>query len=94
MSQVVVRIMGGLGNQLFCYSAARRLAVANGAELVLDDVSGFTRDRRYRRRFMLQQFGIPCRHATAAERLEPLARYRRGLARWLSSGARLRNDGT
>jgi hypothetical protein len=85
MKQVVARIMGGLGNQLFCYSAARRLALANDAELVLDHVSGFVRDRRYRRRFMLQHFGIPVRLATAAERLEPLERYRRGVLRWSSS---------
>lgn len=44
MTRVVVRLMGGLGNQLFCYAAARRLALVNHAELVLDDVSGFAYD--------------------------------------------------
>ena len=37
---VIPRIFGGLGNQLFCYAAARRLALVNHAELVLDDASG------------------------------------------------------
>jgi len=32
--KVITRIQGGLGNQLFCYSAARRLAVINNVELV------------------------------------------------------------
>jgi len=33
--RVITRIKGGIGNQLFCYAAARRLAVANDAELVI-----------------------------------------------------------
>lgn len=33
---IVVRLCGGLGNQLFQYAAGRRLAVARGVELVLD----------------------------------------------------------
>lgn len=84
MSKVVVRIKGGLGNQLFCYAAARRLALANNAELVIDDVSGFARDYQYRRQYMLDRFQIPIRKATAAELLEPLGRYRRGAMKWLS----------
>ena len=42
--KLVSRIVGGLGNQLFCYAAARRLSLVNGMELVLDDTSGFSRD--------------------------------------------------
>lgn len=83
-AKVIARIKGGLGNQLFCYAAARRLALANGAELVIDDVTGFVRDAQYRRRYMLDNFSIPARKATPAERMEPLERYRRGLAKWLS----------
>ncbi len=33
---IVVRLFGGLGNQLFQYAAGRRLAHTHGAELVLD----------------------------------------------------------
>ena len=45
--KVIARIKGGLGNQMFCYAAARRLAIANDAELVIDDVTGFARDQIY-----------------------------------------------
>lgn len=84
MAKVVARIKGGLGNQLFCYAAARRLASVNDAELVLDHVTGFARDRRYMRRYELDHFNIPCRKASRAERMEPLERYRRGVAKTVS----------
>jgi hypothetical protein len=84
MNKVITRIKGGLGNQLFCYAAARRLALVNGAELVIDDVTGFVRDRLYHRRYMLDQFRIPMRKAAPTERLEPFERYRRGLAKLIN----------
>jgi hypothetical protein len=83
-AQVISRLKGGLGNQLFCYAAARRLAVVNHAELVIDDVTGFARDRLYRRRYSLDRFNISARKATARERMEPFERYRRGVAKWLA----------
>jgi hypothetical protein len=48
-------------------AVARRLALANGAELAIDHVSGFERDFLYRRFYQLDNFSIPCRKATAAE---------------------------
>jgi hypothetical protein len=81
MPKLIPRLFGGLGNQLFIYAAARRLALVNNAELVLDDVSGFTHDADYQRHYQLDHFNISCRKATAAERLEPLARVRRYLMR-------------
>jgi hypothetical protein len=81
MSKIIVRIFGGLGNQLFIYAAARRLALKNDAELVIDDVSGFVRDHQYERFYQLEHFNIPCRKATAGERLEPFCRVRRYLKR-------------
>jgi hypothetical protein len=80
-TKIIPRILGGLGNQLFCYAAARRLALVNNAELVIDDVSGFAYDTDYQRQYQLVHFNIPCRKATAAERLEPLQRVRRYLKR-------------
>ncbi|MDG4595652.1 MAG: alpha-1,2-fucosyltransferase [Candidatus Contendobacter sp.] len=82
--KIIARIKGGLGNQLFCYAAARRLALVNNAELVIDNVTGFVRDRQYRRQYMLDRFHIPARKATPAERLEPFERYRRGIMQWWS----------
>jgi hypothetical protein len=84
MPKVIVRIKGGMGNQLFCYAAARRLALANHAELVIDDVTGFARDRLYNRRYALDNFRIPVRKATPAERMEPCERIRRGIAKFIS----------
>ena len=84
MGKIVVLIKGGLGNQMFCYAAARRLALVNSAELVLDDITCFARDRQYRRKYALNHFHIQARTATPAERLEPFGRYRRKVARVLS----------
>ena len=81
ITMIISRIFGGLGNQLFIYAAARRLALVNNVELVLDDTSGFTHDHQYQRQYQLDYFNIPCRKATAAERLEPFARARRYLKR-------------
>jgi len=82
--KIVSRINGGLGNQLFCYAAARRLALVNNAELVIDHISGFDYDYEYQRQFQLDHFNILCRRATRAERLEPLSRVRRYLRRLLN----------
>lgn len=81
---VIPRIFGGLGNQLFIYAAARRLALVNNAELALDHVSGFVRDREYERRYQLDHFHIPCRKATPAERMEPFSRLRRYFKRTIN----------
>jgi hypothetical protein len=78
---IVPRIFGGLGNQLFSYAAARRLALVNNAELVIDDVSGFRYDSKHKRHYQLDHFTIPCRKATPAEHLEPFSRIRRNLLR-------------
>lgn len=85
MDRIITRIKGGLGNQLFCYAAARRLALVNNAELVIDDRSGFTWDHLYQRQYNLHHFNIPCRTASANERLEPFARVRRGMLKWMSN---------
>jgi len=42
---IVARITGGLGNQLFIYAAARRIAWQRGARLLLDRDSAFRRDK-------------------------------------------------
>lgn len=80
-SRLIVRLKGGLGNQLFCYATGRRLALKSGAELVLDDITGFKYDYQYKRQFALGSFNISARMATARERLEPFSRVRRFLMR-------------
>jgi hypothetical protein len=51
---IVVRIMGGLGNQLFEYAAGRRLAIANNDQLKLDVSTYKVSPRPYR----LDRFNI------------------------------------
>jgi hypothetical protein len=74
MNKIITRIKGGLGNQLFCYSASRRLALVNNAELIIDDVTGFVRDSKYGRKYMLHPFSLSARKAMPSERLEPFER--------------------
>jgi len=85
-NKIIARVLGGLGNQLFIYAAARRLSLVSGADLVLDDRSGFVRDYTYQRHYQLGHFNIPCRKATARERLEPFSRARRYLKRRMNLG--------
>lgn len=85
LNKVIARIKGGLGNQLFCYAAARRFALVNNAELVIDDVTGFVRDQRYRSTYLLDRFHLKARKATASERFEPFERYRRGMIKAISN---------
>lgn len=90
-SKIVVRLKGGLGNQLFQYAFGVSLSRKTGFDLVLDDYTGFERDTEYRRSFALGFFAHSGRLANRAERLQPLERTRRGmrksLERVLGAGA-------
>ena len=65
---VISLIKGGLGNQMFCYAAARALAERTGRELLLDHVTGFRRDG-YDRSFRLDRLPIRAGQAPAKLRL-------------------------
>ena len=54
---VIVKLYGGLGNQLFQYAMARRMAIENHALLKLDASTGFKNDF-YRRTYSLNHFNI------------------------------------
>lgn len=82
--KLIVRLKGGLGNQLFAYATARRLAIFNEVELVIDAQTGFEFDYKYKRSFALGDFNIASRLAEPAELLEPFGRWRRFLARKMS----------
>jgi hypothetical protein len=56
---VIVRLAGGLGNQLFQYAAGRALARARGARLLLD-VSGYDNER-LGRQYRLDRFRVRAR---------------------------------
>lgn len=57
--------MGGLGNQMFQYAAARAIAHRNNVPLFLDDHTGFVRDVVYKRTYELNQFPINAQIAAA-----------------------------
>ncbi|MGC8493803.1 MAG: alpha-1,2-fucosyltransferase [Syntrophobacteraceae bacterium] len=80
--KITARIIGGLGNQLFSYAAARRLAMMNGAELRTDSVSGFLKDR-YGRKFALHHFNIP-QNVVPSRTLCTNSRYYRGFLKLVS----------
>lgn len=78
---VVVRLIGGLANQMFPYATARRLAHKLGAELKLD-ISGFSvyegKGSVEFRRYALGVFNIEEKFATQEE-IQRLTFRRRGL---------------
>ena len=59
---VITVVKGGLGNQMFCYAAARALALRTERELLLDTRTGFRRDG-YGRAYRLDRFPITAREA-------------------------------
>jgi hypothetical protein len=65
---ILVRLCGGLGNQLFQYAAGRRLAHARGAELVLDlGWYAQTPSSNTPRKYELAHYPIQARTTTRAE---------------------------
>lgn len=61
---VIVELLGGLGNQLFQYAAARQLAELRGVELKVD-VSGFEKYKLHK--YSLHHFNISANSATKEE---------------------------
>jgi len=57
-SAVTVKLLGGLGNQLFAYAFGKALALRSGCPLRLDAFSGYRRDA-FGRRFALDAFALP-----------------------------------
>jgi len=53
---IIVKLMGGLGNQMFQYAAARRLAVINRTTLKMD--LGFLLDRTPRENFVYRNYEL------------------------------------
>jgi len=65
---IIVRLMGGLGNQMFQYAAARRLALRHGTDVAFDD-SYFKQcpPGDTPRVYMLHRLSVVARFATATE---------------------------
>lgn len=54
---IIVRLMGGLGNQMFQYATARRLAHIHGTHAIID-LSWFSTKSKTPRRYSLNHFSI------------------------------------
>ena len=54
---IITRLKGGLGNQMFQFAMGYSLAKQSNTKLVLDTVSGFVRDRVFKRSFSLHMLG-------------------------------------
>ena len=66
---VIIRLNGGLGNQLFQYAAGRAVSIRTGMHLKLDVVSGFKYDFDYRRKYLLDNYNIKAATASGVESL-------------------------
>lgn len=55
---LTLKLIGGLGNQLFAYATAKALALRNDARLLIDGYSGYQRDA-FGRQFELESFQVP-----------------------------------
>lgn len=77
---IIVRLYGGLGNQLFQYAAGRRLSILHGTVLKLD-VSWFAKYAL--RRYSLGPFRIAAEFATPEDIASVTGADRRGLTRRL-----------
>lgn len=82
---LIVRISGGLGNQLFQYAASQSLALLNNLELIIDNQSGFKYDTEYKRTYKLDKFNINKRLANNEELLVPFSRIRRYIIRKINN---------
>jgi len=78
-SPIYLRLMGGLGNQLFQNAAGRSLADRLGVELVLDD--RYVERKSHHTGLALDAFNVRARVMTAAER-QLFSERKIRLARW------------
>ena len=60
---IIIKLKGGLGNQMFQYAFGRRMALENNLELKLD-ITDFIHDKVYQRKYSLGCFNINENYAT------------------------------
>lgn len=51
--KIYIKLIGGLGNQLFQYACAKNLSLKMNAELIIDDKYGFLLDNNFKRKLQL-----------------------------------------
>jgi hypothetical protein len=83
---IIVRLMGGLGNQLFIYAFAKTMSLKNDVGLKLDTISGFVQDKSYKRQYLLGNLAIDDEVASPMESYQHLwGEKRRGLIKKLNA---------
>lgn len=81
---VIVRLAGGIGNQMFMYATAKALALRTGQDLLLDTYTGFKYDVLYKRNYQLNYFHIPELEAPRILSFNYIfGRYIRGISRYV-----------
>lgn len=81
---IIVKLMGGLGNQMFQYAAARRLALAHNTEVALDcSYFDITETQDTVRKYELGKFPICARQASTLEIAELSGSYKNFIQRSL-----------
>ncbi len=73
---VIAIIKGGLGNQLFTYSAGRAFALRTGRDYYIDDRRGFTHDN-YGRFYRLDRFPLAVKKMPEEWRVAPTLKHLR-----------------
>lgn len=58
MKKIIVRLKGGIGNQLFSYAYAKKICKENDLELIVDHYTGFTTADEFRRSYCMDVFCI------------------------------------
>ena len=69
MRKLIIRLKGGLGNQLFQYATARAISIDKNVDLFIDSWSGFIRDYKYQRKYSLKNFPIKAKLISASQRI-------------------------
>ena len=85
MNKIIVRIRGGLGNQLFGYAFGRQVAINLAAELILDGTTSFNKyDKIYKRVFELDKFNTSYTFANNKFQLHPFEKIQRNYLKAIS----------
>ena len=84
-TKIIIRIRGGLGNQLFGYAFGRKLSLDLKSELILDSVTAFKKyDPVYKRKFELDKFNTIFTHADKKYQLDPYEKLKRNTLKLFS----------